>query len=58
MDHKFYDYPHKEIAHVMFREKTTNVVMNMVLVVTTYSKISKNVVFKEKKLQKNKSLAK
>jgi hypothetical protein len=36
MDHKFYDYPHKEIAHAMFRKKTTNVVLNMVLVVTTY----------------------
>jgi hypothetical protein len=41
----------------MFREKTTDVV-NMVLVVTTYSQISKNVVFKEKELQNNKSLAK
>ncbi len=32
--------------------------MNIVLVVTTYSQILKTVVFKEKELQKNKSLAK
>jgi hypothetical protein len=57
MDHKIYDYPHKETPHVMFRGKTLDV-MNMVLAMTTYSQILKNVVFKENEPPKNKSLAK
>jgi hypothetical protein len=47
----------------MFREKATvttpkkdDVAINMVLVITTRSQIPKNVVFKNKKLLKNKSL--
>jgi hypothetical protein len=47
----------------MFNEKVTtvtpkkdNVVVNMVLVITTHSRIPENVVFKEKEPFKNKSL--
>jgi len=37
--------------------KKEDIVMNMVLVVTIHSQIPENVVFKEKELHKNKSLA-
>jgi hypothetical protein len=53
--HKIYNYPHKDMAHAMFKEKAVviapkkeDVVLNMVLVVTTHSEIPKNVVCKEK----------
>ncbi len=44
IEHKIYDYFHKDVAQAMFREKVAvatpkedDVVVNMVLVVTTYS---------------------
>ncbi len=64
VEHKIYYYLHKDVTQAMFREKamiTTpkkeDVVVNMVLVITTRSQIPENVVFKEKKPFKNKSLA-
>lgn len=64
VEHKIYDYPHKDVIQAMFREKALvvtfeedNVVINMVLAITTYDQILENVVFKEKKPFKNKSLA-
>jgi hypothetical protein len=42
---------------VMITPKKDNVVVNMVLAITTHSKILENVVFKEKKPFKNKNLA-
>jgi len=43
VEHKIYNYPHKDVAHIMFKEKATTiapkkeVIFNMVLVVTTHS---------------------
>jgi hypothetical protein len=58
-----YDYPPKDAIQTMFREKAImatpkedNVVVNMVLAITTYSQIPENVVFKEKEPFKNKRL--
>jgi U3 small nucleolar ribonucleoprotein component len=42
---------------VAITPKKEDIAMNMVLVVTTHNQIPKNVVFKEKELHKNKSLA-
>ncbi len=63
VEHKIYDYPCKDAIQTMFREKAIvatpkedNVVVNMVLAITTYSQIPENVVFKEKEPFKNKSL--
>lgn len=63
-EHNIYDCPYKEITQAMFREKamvTTpkkdDIIVNMVLTITTHSQIPKNMVFKDKKPIKNKSLA-
>jgi hypothetical protein len=55
IEHKIYNYPHKDAAQALFTKKTMttipkkeNVVVNMVLVVITHSQILENVVFKEK----------
>jgi hypothetical protein len=44
IEQNFYEYPHKDVAQVMFKEKATtikpkkdNVAINMVFVVTTHS---------------------
>jgi hypothetical protein len=62
--HKIYNYPHKDIAQAMSMKKVVvtttkkgNVIVNMVLVVITFSQILENVVFKEKIPFKNKILA-
>ncbi len=62
--HKIYDYPCKDAAQAMFREKVVtttskkdDVAINMVSIVTTCSQIPKTVVFKEKEPFENKSLA-
>ncbi len=64
LEHNIYDCLCKDTTQVMFREnakaiapKKDNVVVNMVLTVTTCDQITKNVVFKEKEPFKNKSLA-
>ncbi len=61
-EHKIYDCLHKDISQGMFREKVMivtpkkdDVVVNMVLAITTHSQIPKNVVFKEKEPFKRKS---
>ncbi len=63
IEHKIYNYHNKDAIQVMFREKATlvtpkkeDVAINMILAITTHSQIPKNVVFKEKKPLKNKSL--
>ncbi len=62
IEHKIYNYLHKDAVHVMFKEKATMatfkkenyVTINMVLVITTYSQIPENIVvlLKEKKPHK------
>lgn len=62
VEHKIYDYPLKYAIQKMFKEKITTMetkkedVVNMVMVITTCSQLSKNVVFKEKEPRKNKNL--
>jgi hypothetical protein len=63
IEHKFYDYPRRDVVQAMFKEKAMvitpkkdNVVVKMVFVVTTHNEIPKNVVLKEKEPLKNKSL--
>jgi hypothetical protein len=53
----------KDTTYAMFREKAVaitpkkeDIIVNMVLVVTTYIQIPKNVVFKDNEPHKNKSL--
>jgi hypothetical protein len=54
IEHKIYNYPHKDAVQAMFTKKTMATipkkedVVNMVLVVITRSQILENVVFKEK----------
>ncbi len=55
IEHKVYDYLHKDVAQAMFKEKATtttpkkdDVTVNMVFVIIIHSQIPKNVVFKEK----------
>ncbi len=53
--HKIYHYLHKDAIQVMFKEnamvappKKKDVVVNMVLTITTHNQIPENVVFKDK----------
>jgi len=53
IEHKIYNYPLKGVTQEMFKEKVTMVeanknVVNMVMAITTYSQLLKNVVFMEK----------
>jgi hypothetical protein len=55
IEHKIYDFPHKDVIQAMLREKamtTTlekdDVAINIVLAITAHSQILENVVFKEK----------
>lgn len=64
VEHKTYDYLHKDAAQAMFREKTMavapkedDVAINMVLAITTHNEIPENVVFKQKKPRENNNLA-
>lgn len=64
VEHKIYDCPHKDAAHAMFKEKVAvatpnkdDVVVNMVLTITTRNQIPKKMVFKEKYPFQNKCLA-
>jgi hypothetical protein len=64
IEHKIYNCFHKDTTQAKFKEKAIaiapkkeDVVVNMVLIITTHNQIPKNVVFEEKKPLKNKSLA-
>ncbi len=72
IEHKIYDYLHKDVIHVMFTKKATmmlgglkglrfrkeDVTINMVLAINTYNQIPENIVvlLKEKNLTKTRRL--
>ncbi len=65
-NHKIYDCPHQVMTHAIMKDKRNNLVannkakhdkalVNMILVITTRSKVLENVAFKEKDPLKTKS---